>query len=414
MEDFNLNRREKLLLALLRLGFGHCAENGQDDALFDRVSAGEWSDCYSMACKQGVMALAWDGVLKLQKGKQPPLNVKIPWAMAVERYEKRYAEFCKAIEELSTLYRNNGIATVQLKGVGLSSCYPVPQHREGGDIDIYTFALENLESSAKIPERSSEDASCSKDRGDCESVAMKSDRQANDFADELMRRAGIEVENHSYKHSNFNYKGIPIENHKCFLNVKHYKYGAYLDNFLRREMEPEKVVLQGCSSAVLVPSLKFNSVFIPFHAFQHYGCGLTLHHLCDWAVLVRRGALEKWPQEVDDKDFLTGIAAFSILSDALLGTDSRMHEKWCAIRSGIVEMNRARELACKMLKEMLSPEFENEIPVNGKVQILVYKTRRLLHRYRLINEVIKTSLLSNLWKSVVVHVKNPLLIFKTR
>ena len=412
MEDFNLNRREKLLLALLRLGFGHCAESEQDNALFDQVSAGEWSDCYSMACKQGVMALAWDGVLKLQKGKQPPLNVKIPWAMAVERYEKRYAEFCKAIEELSTLYRNNGIATVQLKGVGLSSCYPVPQHREGGDIDIYTFALENMEPagapSGKRPVNPPASA--------CGSglAVEQRDRQANDLADELMRRAGIEVENHSYKHSNFNYKGIPIENHKCFLNVKHYKYGAYLDNFLRREMEPEKVVLQGCSSAVLVPSLKFNSVFIPFHAFQHYGCGLTLHHLCDWAVLVRRGALEKWPQEVDDKDFLTGIAAFSILSDALLGTDSHMHEKWCAIRSGIVEMNRARELACKMLKEMLSPEFENEIPVNGKVQILVYKTRRLLHRYRLINEVIKTSLLSNLWKSVVVHVKNPLLIFKTR
>ena len=407
-----MNRREKLLLALLRLGFGHCAESEQDNALFDQVSAGEWSDCYSMACKQGVMALAWDGVLKLQKGKQPPLNVKIPWAMAVERYEKRYAEFCKAIEELSTLYRNNGIATVQLKGVGLSSCYPVPQHREGGDIDIYTFALENMEPagapSGKRPVNPPASA--------CGSglAVEQRDRQANDLADELMRRAGIEVENHSYKHSNFNYKGIPIENHKCFLNVKHYKYGAYLDNFLRREMEPEKVVLQGCSSAVLVPSLKFNSVFIPFHAFQHYGCGLTLHHLCDWAVLVRRGALEKWPQEVDDKDFLTGIAAFSILSDALLGTDSHMHEKWCAIRSGIVEMNRARELACKMLKEMLSPEFENEIPVNGKVQILVYKTRRLLHRYRLINEVIKTSLLSNLWKSVVVHVKNPLLIFKTR
>lgn len=412
MDGFNLNRSEKLLFALLRLGFGYGEVSGLAEGRFDGVSAKEWSLCYGLACKQGVMALAWDGVMKLPKEQQPPLSVKIPWAMAVERYEKRYALYCSVIEELSSFYRSNGIATVQLKGVGLSSYYPKPHHREGGDIDIYTFALENLERAAGTYERSSKEASCSKENGDCESVARKRDRRANELADELMRKEGIEVQMHSYKHSNFNYRHIPIENHKFFLNVQHYKYGEVLDLFLRRNINPKEVVLQGCSRSILVPSLAFNSIFVPFHAFQHYGCGLTLHHLCDWAVLLQAGALKEWPGEIDDKHFLKGIAALSVLSDTLLGTDSGVNGGCFA--NGAVDMESAKALAGKMLKEMICPEYENEIPFKGRFRILIYKTRRLIHRYRLVNEVIRTSLLSGIWKSVVAHVKEPMLIFKTK
>ena len=47
-----------------------------------------------------------------------------------------------------------------------------------------------------------------------------SDKKANELADTLMKEQGIEVDMHSPKHSNFYYKGIPIENHKNFLNVE--------------------------------------------------------------------------------------------------------------------------------------------------------------------------------------------------
>ena len=94
-----------------------------------------------------------------------------------------------------------------MKGVGLSTYYPIPSHREGGDIDIYTFSAD-------------------KNR--------MTDEQANRLADELMERQGIPIEMHSYKHSNFYYKGIPVENHKVFLNVEHYPIAVQVDALLKR------------------------------------------------------------------------------------------------------------------------------------------------------------------------------------
>ena len=91
-------------------------------------------------------------------------------------------------------YATHGIRTVQLKGVGLSALYPVPSHREGGDLDIYTFSAD---------------------------ASKLTDGQANALADELMRRQGIDVKMRSYKHSNFRYRDVPVESHKCFLNVQH-------------------------------------------------------------------------------------------------------------------------------------------------------------------------------------------------
>lgn len=41
-----------------------------------------------LAVSQGVMALAWDGVMKLPVELQPPLSVKLAWAVAVEAYER--------------------------------------------------------------------------------------------------------------------------------------------------------------------------------------------------------------------------------------------------------------------------------------------------------------------------------------
>ena len=83
--------------------------------------------------------------------------------------------------------------------MGLSACYPVPCHREGGDIDIYTYLAD---------------------------VDKMSHPEANALADQLMVRQGIEVEMHSLKHSNFTYNGIPNENHNCWMSK------AYSESFI--------------------------------------------------------------------------------------------------------------------------------------------------------------------------------------
>ena len=133
--EIKLLKHELMLLELLRAALNQDKANREQ---FDSCTSETWCECYKLAVQQGVMALAWDGVSTLPEERMPPRSLKLKWALVVERYEKRYRHYCHVIKQLSDFYALHGIATMQLKGVGFSSYYPIPEHREGGDIDIYS------------------------------------------------------------------------------------------------------------------------------------------------------------------------------------------------------------------------------------------------------------------------------------
>lgn len=370
MKSVALNTSERMLFALLRASL-HQKEAEQ--TFFQQVSEEDWKQCYRLAAKQGVMALAWDGIITLPADLQPPRALKLTWGMAVQDYEAKYARYCRTIQELSAFYAEHGIVTVQMKGVGLSSYYPVPAHREGGDIDIFTFSADKSE---------------------------MTDAEANRLADKLMRQQGIEVELHSYKHSNFYYKGIPIENHKFFLNVEHYPVAVQVNELLKECLQPQVTDLLEGECSILTPSSAFNTLFLAFHASQHYGSGIALHHLCDWAMLVKRYGLQL-PQELTDKHFLGAIAAFTQLCNRYLGTE--------------VDVTGGKELADEILEEILHSRFPHKegVPVKGKWNIFIYKTRRFLYMSKVSNRILYLPLWKRIWKSVVAHVCHPETIFQT-
>ena len=360
-----LNTSVQMLFALLRASLH---EREAEQVFFQGVSTDDWKQCYRLAANQGVMALAWDGVMKLPAVLQPPRAVKVLWATGVEAYEKKYWRYCSMVDEVSRFYAGHGIATMQLKGVGFSTLYPVPCHREGGDIDIYTYSAD-------------------KNR--------MSDKEANRLADTLMQEKDIEVDTeHSPKHSNFYYKGIPFENHKTFLNVETFKVAVQVDRILHENMSPALVSLT--VGEVMIPSSVFNSLFIAFHALQHYGSGLALHHLCDWAMILRRYGLQI-PEEIKDKKLLAGISALTRLCNQYLGTSQ-------AIEGG-------ESIADEMMQEILYPSYSSEVPTCNKVGILVYKTKRMFHRLRLSNKVLDSSLAEQIWISFLRKINHPETIF---
>ena len=363
-----LNTPERMLLALLRAALNGCAA---EPSVFCGATDAHWTACYRLAVSQGVKCLAWDGVLTLPAELRPFEDLRLTWLVKVDRYEQRYAHYCRTIHELSQLYAWYGVRTVQLKGVGLSACYPVPSHREGGDIDIFTLSAD---------------------------AARMTDEQANTLADELIRREGIEVTMHSYKHSNFNYQGIPVENHKCFVNVKRCAAAAQLDDLLHRCLCLEEVELLGGDCRILIPSPQFNTLFVAFHALQHYGSGLCLHHLCDWAVILRKHGLHL-PDELTDAPFRQFISALTQLCHRWLGTDV------------LVQGNDA--LADEMLHELLRPPFphKGKVPQGSKWQILWYKIRRFRHTSRLAGRFYPFNFWKRLGHSIVFHALHPQKIF---
>lgn len=365
MKPTTLNTPERMLFALLRASL---LERDAETDFFQHAAQEDWRQCYRLAAAQGVMALAWDGVLKLPATLQPPRPVKLSWAAGVEAYERKYLLYCSTVTEISEFYARHNIATLQLKGVGFSSLYPVPSHREGGDIDIFTYSA-------------------------CREKL--SDAEANRLADTLMQRQGIEVDTeHSPKHSMFYYKGIPVENHKTFLNVETYALAAVVERLLKEHMNPSLTPL--AAGQVHTPSPMFNTLFIAFHAAQHYGSGLALHHLCDWAMILRRYGLQL-PEEIKGTSFAEGIGALTRLCNRYLGLS--------------VASEGQEDLAEEMLQEMLHPRYPATLPDRGKWGILLYKAKRLIYNHRLKSRILPVSFARHIGQSVVSHLRHPETIF---
>ena len=367
MKGMTLGTSEKMLFALLRSSLH---EREPETNFFQNVSEEDWKQCYNLAINQGVMALAWDGLLRLPKELQPVRRLKLPWAMAVERYEAKYSRYCKTVVELSEFYASHGIEMVQLKGVGFSTLYPIPSHREGGDIDIYTWSSD-------------------KNR--------MSDFEANQMADKLMDKQGIKVEYHSYKHSCFNYNGIPVENHKCFLSVKESKEAILANEILVRDFKPVSVELS--EGKVQIPSPSFNALFIVFHALQHYGRGISLHHLCDWAIILKHYG---WliPEDMKGDLFLNAVKAMTHICNENLGTN--------------IPVEGGKELVNEMIREILNPTFKVVVPPMSKANIFIYKVRRFRYYIELKSHVFDVSVRWRLWNSIKSHIRQPKTIFERK
>lgn len=366
-----LHRHELLLFSLLRSGLNFGAK--ELDFAPEDITQKEWRDCYKLAAAQGVMAIALDGVRRLDLAMSMPRDLRLCWALAVEKYEQKYEKYCSAASKLSAVLSSRSISMVQLKGVGFSNYYPIPSHREGGDIDIYT---------------------CSSDH------KALSDKQANLLADQILTEIADALEYYGGKHSNFFFQGIPIENHKHFLNKDSIPLARKYDPQLRFILNPRVVNLCDGRYSVLVPSHEFNCLFISFHAAQHYESGLSLHHIVDWAVLLNSQAC-RMPGFVDDQKFLRFVNALAYIACELLGLD--------------IELDADADFSKQLLLDILRPKYPQKAVLTGlsKAGIIKYKVRRLLYTHKRKSSIFDLSLGERLLKSVISHLIHPSTIFGT-
>lgn len=366
------SRPVAMLLALLKKSL-----NGGDlpEEVFRNASESEWKECYRLAVFQGVMALVWDGVTALPDEFFPPKKLKLQWALAVEAYEKRYAAYCHTVNELSELMRPHGVGLMQLKGVGFSACYPIPAHREGGDIDVYFYALDS---------------------------SLMTNEEARNLAEQIIEKKGIYIEReHSEKHNEFCYNGILIESHKTFLNIYNTPEALPMDKYLHTHSCPTTVSLLGEKYSVAVPTPRFNVVFIGFHAAQHYVNGLSLHHLVDWGCLQRCDALPLLPNDLMDKKVMRFLNALTALANQYLGFSATT--------------SYDEKFATSILSEMLFPPFSIEKEKSlqkNPWRTLIYKTKRFIYRHQKLNRVFTISLKSRFREVYKNNAKNPARFFR--
>ena len=172
-----LNTDEKMLFELIRSALN---DSPIDISIFQKRTDKEWNGCFLLSKRQGVVGIAWDGILKLPLDLTPPRILKLQWWAVVRYCEAHHARYLEVVNELVEFFAHYGITAVQLKGIGLSSDYPVPVHREGGDIDLYTYSSD---------------------------LSKMSDAEANHLSDRLIEKKGISVDRSDHKNSLFYYKG---------------------------------------------------------------------------------------------------------------------------------------------------------------------------------------------------------------
>lgn len=361
-------KAEKMLLGTVK-----SAINGEtaDPKVFKGATSQDWNKLMKIANKSAVTCLVYDAVKDLPKGNVPP-EIMERLKSVLPQSENQHMKQEKVIGELTDKLGKKGIDVIQMKGIGFSMNYPIPQHRFGGDIDIFT-----------------------RKKGTVTDGYSNTWEEVN----KMMMDEGWPIQDYKrkhHKHSEIMYKGMMVENHNYFLNKERIPEADKIDKYLHKVINPHEQILPN-GTKILVPSKEFNGVFMAHHAFQHfvYG-GIDVHNMADWAIYLKKNGLN-FPKELKGTRFEKFVYAFTNVTNKCLGTNIKVPEN--------------KDFETKILKRIVSPEIEG-VPANyNKLQTLVYKTKRLYHRAKFAKEYTGYPIRKVFRDSVFTKLANPKSIF---
>ncbi len=276
----------------------------------------EWQAVYALAKSQGVLALAWDVVRQLPSEQQPPRNIKLQWALSAEQIERRYRRQSALAGELAQVYGEKGIKTIVLKGLAISGYYPVPEHRECGDLDCFLVKSDDTQQGNAIAINA-------------EGLPVSCYDEGNQVA----KDAGAEVEIGFYKHSHIHYKGLMVENHAFCTAVRGSRDRKALEQHLQALLV-EKPLTRIGDSHLYRPCADFNALFLTAHSFGHFLTeDIKLRHILDWALLLKAEQnnidwelFYKWCDRMRYTKFVDALTAISVKHLGLVITNNAIHQ----------------------------------------------------------------------------------------
>ena len=126
---------QKAFMLLLRQGLWDRQEDCS--ALFP-LDEKEWNEIHSMARKQTVQGIIYDGIRLLPDEAVPPRKVLLGWMVEVDTLERVNRQHRETLKGLQQIYAQPpSIPFLLLKGIGIAGFYPHPEHRIAGDIDLW-------------------------------------------------------------------------------------------------------------------------------------------------------------------------------------------------------------------------------------------------------------------------------------
>lgn len=245
-----LTKIESALLSAVRT-----ALSGQpfEHDLFCSLSPGDWAALQKLSAQQGLQAVVYDALNDSAGGGSAeldiPQHVAIKWMLGADSVERNYARQIEVGKSISEILSEQGIPAPVLKGLAVGIFYPHAEHRECGDIDLYSG-------------------------------------EAHLRVDSLMAAHGAQVKEDYYVHSHILYHGVTVENHRFFNPVRGNRERKALERHFRELMKGESSYVPW--TKLLVPSADFNALFLTMHAMKHFVYeGIKLRHVADWAMFLK-------------------------------------------------------------------------------------------------------------------------------
>ena len=281
-----------------------------------------WQTVYDIAMKQGVGAIACDGLLKLENiGIDEELRYK--WMGQSMVVEQRSSMQWNIACEMAELFSREDIKTIALKGISFASYYPMPLHRSSSDIDI--SLLDDFE------------------RGN-----------------QIIESKGFPVDREDSKHSHYVINGIPVENHQFCIGVRGNRRNKRVERRFRQLLRGGGETIG--DSKVIRPQWLFNALFFMYHAMNHLliGGGITLKYICDWIGL---------RDSVEDKD--SKVAFWNECDELGLTKIAQAIDRVCDYIVKDVELD---ELGSVLLKRILVTKEHHELKSKDQAHLGMIRT----------------------------------------
>lgn len=258
----------------------------------------DWASVYDSANRQGVLAIVFDGYVKLfDAGRQVPempASLKIKWIGAQYNYEMAARAQSQAASEMASVFAGSGIRTYVLKGQIFAECYPVPGHRRSSDMDCFLVSADGQ------------------------------GFDAWEKGNSLMEQAGFRVVRDYYKNSTFYLPQLMVENHRFLTpfrgNKRLTKCETLLQRLLREDAGADKVE----GTELYRPPVMVSALFLIEHSYSHFlHEGLTLRHITDWMMFSKRHNEDiDWPwfeHYIDEFGFRKFYDAYAHLGEFISG-----------------------------------------------------------------------------------------------
>ena len=244
----------KLFYELIRLSVGSCS------MLSSHPSSLEWQSLHSMAIKQAIDGVIFDGFIKYQDNYDNLLEnrkIKLQWMASALLLEQRNKLINLRAQEITLFFKKGGFKTCVLKGQGIALLYPNPKRRRCGDIDLW--------------------------------VEGKRDDIVN-----YIRSKGVKVYDVHLVHATAEFfKDVPVEIHFC----PSWMYNPFLDRKLQSffaSQASEQFAHYNEKVGFAYPTVFFNLVHSMVHINRHvFEEGIGLRQLMDYYFILKHSSCDE-------------------------------------------------------------------------------------------------------------------------